>query len=386
MWPILEEMDERFKLGLIFTESNLTVTHPNGARLQLFGADMKNFIRRLKGIKTPGVAIDEAQDFGGHLESLVDDVITPTLTDYKDSWLAIVGTPGPVPLGYFYQITYECKYGFSVHNWTLLDNPYLPQAQSFLTEIKAKRQWDDDNPTLRREWLNEWVIDKESLLVKYHVEKNHYDHLPHAKWTYILGADIGFRDSDALAVIAWSVSSPDIYLVEEVITSTQDITALSEQIESLSRKYPISKMVMDEGALGKKVAEELRRRKHLPIHPADKMRKMENIAFLNDYLRLGRFKARADSRFAQDSYKVQIDWEKTTPDKTVVKSSFHSDIIDAVLYAFRESPAFTFRAEPVLPKYGTKEWAEREAHEMERKALEHFENQLEMERNTSDWV
>jgi hypothetical protein len=43
---------------------------------------MKNFIRRLRGIKTPGAGIDEAQDFGSHLESLVDDVLTPALADY----------------------------------------------------------------------------------------------------------------------------------------------------------------------------------------------------------------------------------------------------------------------------------------------------------------
>lgn len=374
MWPVLQELDDKFNIGFVFTESNLTITHPNGARLQLFGADMKNFIRRLKGIKTPGVAIDEAQDFGSHLESLINDVLTPTLTDYEDSWLAVTGTPGPIPSGYFYQITQERKFGFSLHKWTLLENPYLPQAKSFLDELIKKHEWDESHPTLRREWRNEWVLDLESLLIKYDKDKNDYEALPQTQWTYILGVDIGLRDSDALAVLAWTHTSANIYLVEESVTPNQDITALANEIERLQKQYDISKIVMDTGGLGAKISEEFTRRKHIPIQPADKRRKFENIAFLNDWLRLGKFKAKAGSHFAQDSMKVQIDWEKTTPDRLVVKSGFHSDIIDAVLYAFRESPAFTFRDEPIKPKYGTKEWADEQVTDMERSALEHFTN------------
>ncbi len=375
MWPVLQEQDEKFKIGCTFTESNLTVTHPNGARIQLFGADMKNFIRRLKGTKTPGAAIDEAQDFGSHLESLVDDVLTPTLTDYADSWLAITGTPGPVPMGYFYEITQQRKHGFSFHSWTLLENPYLPNAPEFIKDLKQKRQWEDDNPTLLREWRNQWVLDVESLLIKYKEDINAYTALEPLAYNYILGVDIGHKDSDALAVLAWSPQTPNIYLVEEMINAGQDISQLASQIKHLQEKYNVTKIVMDEGALGKKIAEEIRRRFHIPVQPADKMRKMENIALLNDYLRTSRFKAKAESRFAQDSYRVQIDWERSTPDRIVVKESFHSDIIDAVLYAFKESPAFTYQPEILKPKWGTPEWASQEITDLERQAEEHFNKQ-----------
>jgi hypothetical protein len=385
MWPILQEMNEKYLVGCTFKESSLTMTHPNGARLQLFGADMQNFIRRLKGIKTPGVAIDEAQDFGSHLQNLVDDVLTPTLTDYEDSWLALTGTPGPIPLGYFYDVTFGNKGGFSKHLWTLLDNPYLPKAASFIAELMVKQEWDENNPTLQREWRNKWVLDKQSLLIKYDEAKNHYEELPNKDLIYILGVDIGYRDADALAVIAWSGLGRDIHLVYENVQAGWDITSLSNEIEELLKRFDICKVVMDEGGLGKKMAEELRRRKSLPIQPADKMRKMENIAFLNEWLRLGKFKAKKDSRFAQDSYKLQIDWEKTTPDKIVVKDTFHSDIIDAVLYAFKESPAWTYQAPKVLPKYGSKEWADAEAVRMEEAAEDYFEQQEQME-DMSKWI
>lgn len=373
MWPVLTEMNEKHNLKADLTESNLTMTMPNGAKLRLFGADMKNFIRRLKGAKSPAVAIDEAQDFGPHIQTLIDDVLTPTITDYPNSWLAVTGTPGPVPRGTFYDITEGGIGDYSVHRWSLFDNPYLPDAKAFVEKLKQRKQWDEKNPTYLREWQGLWVLDLDSLLIKYNADIAHFDNLAAQKYVYIMGIDLGFNDADALAVLAWSETDPTTYLVEEQIAHKQGLTELVEQINRLRDKYNIAKLVIDEGGLGKKLAEELRRRHHIPVQPAEKTRKMENVAFLNDALRLGRFKAKKDSRFAQDSYGVQIDHERTTPDRIVVKKGFHSDIIDAVLYAFKESPAFTYQKPDVKPVYKSNEWAEAEVKRMEEEAIEHFE-------------
>jgi len=365
MWPVLHEINDKFNLGCTFTESKLTMKHPNGATLKLFGADMKNFIKRLKGRKYPAVGIDEAQDFGSHLQSLIDDVLTPSIADYKDSWLALTGTPGPVPQGYFFDVTNKGKYGYSHHSWTIMDNPYMPDPQAFLNDLKIKREWTEDNPTLKREWLNQWVLDVESLWVKYKESVNHFEQLPiEHKWNYILGVDIGFNDADAIGVVAWSETSPITYLVEESIKAKQGISALITQIDTLQKKYGAYKIIMDEGALGKKIAEDIRQRFGCPIEPADKTHKQDNIEFLNDAMRLGKFKAHKSSRFAQDSYLVQIDWDKSTPKRIIIKKKPHSDIIDAVLYAFRESYAYTHKPETSKPKYGSKEWAEAQTNEM----------------------
>lgn len=383
MWPVLHELNDKYALGCTFLESKLTMTYPNGATLKLFGADMKNFIKRLKGRKYPGVAIDEAQDFGTHLRSLVDDVLTPSISDYSDSWIAVTGTPGPVPQGYFFEITQEKKYGFSYHEWTLLDNPYMPDPAGFIEDLKKKRGWDDENPTLKREWLNKWVLDAQSLWIQYKASVDHYETLPTVlphKFNYVLGIDLGFRDADALAVVAWSDAEPNTYLVEEVITTKQGITALVGQINALRQKYDFCRMVIDEGGLGKKIAEEIRREHHIPVMPADKALKQQNVEFLNDALRLGRFRANKNSRFALDSYLVQIDWEKSTADRIVVKKQPHSDIIDAVLYAFRESPAFTYREPPKKLIPGTAEWAAKQQSDMFNAALEHFMEKAEKER------
>lgn len=383
MWPVLQEMDDMHGWNAVFTDSNLTMTIPNGARLKLLGADMKNFIKRLKGAKSPAVAIDEAQDFGDHLESLIDDVLTPTLADYNDSWLAVTGTPGPIPRGVFYDITESEKGGYSVHRWSLFDNPYLPNAKEFVERLKIKKNWDDKTPTYLREYRGIWVLDLDSLLIRYDETINHYDTLPAANWTYITGVDLGFKDSDALGTIAYSDHIKEIYLVEEELASGEGISELAERLTKNIAKYNPIKLPTDEGALGKKIAEEIRRRFQIPLIPAEKSRKMENVALLNDYLRRGLFKAKKSSRFVEDSYRVQIDHEKSTPDRLVVKKGYHSDIMDAVLYAFKESTAYSNEPSSTKLVKGSKAWYEKEAvinWDREREAIERAAGQ------SNDWI
>lgn len=387
LWPVLHELNEKYKLNCVFTESKLTMKHPNGSTLKLFGADMKNFIKRLKGRKYPGVGIDEAQDFGSHLQSLVDDVLTPAIADYEDSWIAVTGTPGPVPQGYFYEITQGKKYGYSRHGWTLMENPHMPNPQAFLADLKTRREWTDDNPTLKREWLNQWVLDSNALWIRYNESINDFNTLPtEHKWNIVLGVDIGFKDADAIAAVAWSETSPTTYLVEELITAKQGISELVAQIDTLQKKYNAYKIVMDEGGLGKKIGEEIRRRFGCPLVAADKANKQDNVEFLNDAMRIGKFKASKTSRFATDSYLVQVDWTKSTPKRIVLKPTPHSDIIDAVLYAFRESYAYTHSLEAAKPHYGSKEWAEQQSSHMFEAELEgHLQEQERAKWEQGKW-
>lgn len=364
MWPVLQAINDKFKIGCTFLDSKLTMKHPNGASLKLYGADMKNFIKRLKGRKYPGVGIDEAQDLST-IQSLIDDVLTPSIADFEDGWLALTGTPGPVPMGYFFEVTHNRKYGFSHHEWTLMDNPYMPNPQAFLADLKAKREWKDDNPTLKREYQNQWVLDVESLWLRYNENLNHYQELPKEhEWNYVMGVDIGFNDADAIAVLAWSETSKETYLVEELITQKQGVTALTTQIDAVQKKYNASKILLDEGGLGKKLAEDLRQRFGCPLEPADKANKQTNVELLNDAMRLGKFKAKSASRFAQDSYLIQIDWTKSTPQKIVIKKQPHSDIADAVLYAFRDTYGYSYKEPNKGPHYGSKEWAEQQSNSM----------------------
>lgn len=373
MWNLLDEEQRRFGLNAEMIVSKLLVRLPNGSALRLYGADMKDFIPRLKGGKYAGVAIDEAQDFGTHLGKLVEDVFEPALIDYPDGWIALTGTPGPVLSGYFFETSEERKHGFSNHKWTLYSNPYLANPREFVDKKMKEKGWDETNPTYLREYCAQWVYDASALVIQYNSSRNHFDRLPSAsfKWSYILGVDIGFNDADAFSVVAFNKGLKSAYLVEELLEREQGVTELAETVVSLSKRYEFDQIVMDAGGLGKKIAEELRKRFALPIQAAEKSRKLEYLELLNDALRTGRFFAKQDSVFASDANRLQWDMDRSTPDKLVISDKFHSDIIDSTLYAFRESTHWLFEPEPERAIQGTPAWyreeEERMMRELERK-------------------
>lgn len=384
VWKDLKKINEDHKLGGTANASSLVMTFPNKSTIHLCGANNVTEIENFRGVPLKLVYIDECQSFREYIKELIDDIIGPALMDYAGS-LCLIGTPGAVPAGFFH----ECVQSdvWSKHAWTFFDNPFIAiksgkTHQQLLDRELKRRGVTTEDPTIQREWFGKWILDSDSLLVRYEADKNHFIQLPHAhkKYTYIMGVDIGFKDADAIAVLGWCDLDPNTYLVEECITPKQGITELVQQIQAFQKKYEISKIVMDMGGLGLKIGEEIIRRHGIPVEAAEKARKMENVALLNDAMRTGRFMAKSASRFAQDSYIVEIDRNKSRPDKIVVSDRYHSDIIDAVLYAFKLSPAYSWESPIEKPKPGTKEWADAQQSSMFTSAMEHFEAEAARDR------
>lgn len=380
IWKDLLKINQQFKLDGTTNETELSISYPNGSVLYLSGASDQSEIEKFRGMAIKLCYIDECQSFKEYIQDLIDDVISPALMDHAGS-LCLIGTPGPVPNGYFHECAVKNEI-WSKHAWTFWDNPYLPALkqgathQTMLDRELRRRGVQSNDPGIQREWFGKWVLDLNSLLLQYNDKINDFDTLPvNNKYAYILGIDIGFKDADALCVLAHCDQDPTTYLVEESINPKQDITDLAEQAKALITKYGCYKVIGDMGALGKKIGEELIKRHHIPIEAADKTRKMENIAFLNDALRRGHLKARKNSRFVQDSYLVEIDRDKSTPERIKISTRFHSDIIDAVLYAFKLSPAYSYT--PPEPKVvpGTREWFEKQREDMFNAELEHHQQQ-----------
>lgn len=384
IWKEFKRIVKDFKLPVKTNDIDLSLTFPNDSVIYVIGAKDETEIEKIRGVGIKLCYIDECQSFKSYLEYFIDDIIGPALMDNMGS-LCLIGTPGPVETGYFFKCWNQDE-GWSKHSWTFWQNFKWPavvqghtHAEIFARELKRSGRSDND-PSVRREFFGEWKTDTESLLIRYHDDKDDYGALPPYKdWAYIMGIDVGHEDADAIAILGWNSDSQTTYLIEESIKPKQDVTDLANQIKELDKRYKVSKMVIDAGALGKKIAEELMRRHHIPVEAADKTRKMENVAFLNDALRTGMFKAKSSSTFVKDSRLVEIDREKSTPDKTAVSDRYHSDIIDAVLYAFKLSPAYAWEPTPLKPKYGTKEWADEQARGM-------FEAELEAAQQASEYA
>lgn len=380
IWPEIKRINRIFNLGGVPNESDLSMKFNTESILYCSGAGDKTEIEKFRGLAFKKNYLDEAQSFPPYIRDLVDDVLSPGLMDHAGT-LCLIGTPGPVPAGFFY----ECSHSdlWSRHSWTFQDNPHILlksglSYQEILNREIKRRGVTLEDPSIQREYFARWVLDSDALVYHYREETNHYDVMPPGKYIYIMGLDFGYEDADAIAILAWSEHSPTTYLVEELVINKQGITPLVNQIESLRKKYDISKIAADFGGLGKKISEEISRRYQIPLQPADKSRKAESIEIMNDSLRTARFKARKDSRFSQDAMLLEWDKDKSTPERKVISDRFHSDILDATLYAFRESPAFAWTPPIEKPKYKSPEWYKNEVDEMERAAEDHFIEQAQI--------
>jgi hypothetical protein len=362
VWPTLKKLNDKHACGGIANETEAFMRFPklpNEPIIYLGGAKDREEIDKIRGLEggLKRAAVDEVQAIRlSIMQSLVDDVIEPSLFDY-DGRLELVGTPGPVCAGYFY----DADKGANASAWEhfFLDmrrNPFLQKksgktATQILAELLARRKWQPDNPTFLREYCGEWVTDSGALALHYDSVRNRCEWMdaPVRGWRYIIVFDIGFDDADAIAVLGWAPNERKLRLVKEVITRKQGITPLGDQLKMLFGIYQPMHLVGDLGALGKKIGEELTQRWGLPVEAADKSRKAEHVALLDDALRTGHMLAPPDSRFAEDCAIVQWDADKKAKGVLEFDSAYHTDIGDAVLYGFRRAYHWIEDETPVEP-------------------------------------
>ena len=361
-WPELLRINRDYNLNGFPNIAELTLTFPNGSIIYLLGANVETEIEKIRGLSNVAlVYIDEGQSMRQFIRMLVEDVVTKRLYD-TNGRCRMIGTPGPILAGYFY----ECSHNetWSNHSWTMHQNPWLLKKSGLtpdelIAQDCLRRGVTLDDPSIQRECFGRWKLDPNSLLLNYNPEINDYDDLPSGNYTYILGIDLGLRDADSLSLLGWTENSPITYLVEEIVTPNQLTDDLAKQILGLKKRYNIAGYPTDAGGLGLKIVEDLKSRYGLPLVAAEKLGKMANYKHLNNALRNGNFKAKRGSRFAGDCNLLEVDYDKSTSDKIVVKG--HSDSIDSCLYGFRMSPAYAWTPPPPKPKPGTQEFEREQA-------------------------
>lgn len=356
IWRELLSIIKKYKITAKVDNAELSITIPFGDRenvIYVSGAKDESEIEKFRGMKFRKVYIDECQSFRSYIKALVEDIIEPALTDYNGS-LILIGTPGPVPGGYFYDAS-QSK-GWGKHHWTMADNPFIKKQSGrdpidIIKELAERRGLTISDPSIQREYFGQWIRDENSRVYKFNPDKNIIHLLPD-NLEYIFGIDIGYNDADAIAVLGYNYETKCVYLIEEIITPKQDITSLVGQIKILRDKFNPIKMVMDAGALGKKIQEEILSRHSLPLEAAEKQRKHEFIALLNGDLGASMFKALPNTRFEEDSMKVT--WDYDDPQKPRISDAVHTDIGDAVLYAWRAARHYLAEAR-VVPQARTAE-------------------------------
>lgn len=354
VWEDLIEFNDVYQLGGKVNHSDLTIRHEFG-RISLHGVDNVAEVAKIRSHKFKEAYIDEMQSIPeGVLVSLLTQALRPTLVDYNGT-LVCMGTAPAAKVGRWYEMGWgSLASNYEVHHWTFRENPYLPAygmgrtADEIVAEILKEEGWTEENPTFRREYLGEVVEDFDSRLYQFDPAINTFEHLPEADgWRYVVGVDLGSRDATAIAVWAWHRNGQILYLVHEDVRNGVVVADVEKMIRDVMDKFRPAAIVIDQGGLGLMIADSLRSH-GLPVQPAKKADKPGHIKLFNSDLRKGLIKAPADSLFAHDARLVERDPKALLKDSLEEwKGGYHSDILDAGLYGWRE--AYHWREQPPPP-------------------------------------
>lgn len=361
MWPTLKVVNERYKLGMTFKESELIAFCPNGSQIHLGGADQANFVDRYRGIAPGSIVIDEAQSFSVHLNELVRDVFEPATMDY-DAPIVLLGTPGPILEGMFYEATSEGS-AWEVHRWTFRDNRYLPNAAAWLKRLMRDNGWDDTNPTFLREYCGIWTADPDSLIYKFSEERDSFEELPPSisPWEHIIGVDIGFDDHASFSVLAWSEDWPMCFVLRNETYSQQIPSQWAEHILALQAQYKPVATVVDAGGLGKAIVEEFKQRYGIPCKAAEKTEKYTWIALMNSDFKNELLKVHTSCDVLRHQYRILSKDKNGREDPTLP-----NDACDSTLYAFRHCRHYWY----VEPARQVKRFSDEWYDEQEEKLIE----------------
>lgn len=369
MWDVLKDSAKEFEIDVRWHESELTGRLQNGSYVKVIGADHKRVVEALRGPKRSVAIIDEAGSFSRLLETLIDDALEPSLADLGGP-IVLLGTPPPLLGGYFYEKTIRHKL-YSYHHWTLLDNPYMPNAKEWLEELKKKRNWSDDNPTYRREYLGEFVHDDAARVYKFRKERDTVSvaQMPQMQWQKVVGLDLGWNDATAISLIYYHPKHPFAYVVKANKYRGYTVHRIAQILQELMAREKPERIIADTGGLGKMICEELKQRYNLPITAAEKTEKMAHIELINSDYREGRLKV-LDTLHDLISQYETLQWD----DHQKETAGQENDLCDAVLYPWRFSYHYWHQETPLQPRPGTEAYALKQEDDMLKNVATEYEH------------
>jgi len=293
VWTELEDINDQHNIGLDMQGYRLRANFPNKAQLTLYGADQPGWLKKFKGAKYRGVVIDEAGEFDIDLHDFIYRVIRPCLSDQR-GFLMLIGTPGIITNGYWWAITRpddeNRAKGWNLYNWHTFDNPFM--KEQFEEDIAGLKEIFGDGleelPWFRREWLGEWCTDTSNNVYKYSPDRNNVK-----EWerevddTYILAVDPGYKDAAGFVVGVYNKRKNDklvfIDCHREVGMQMED---MANKVMELKKKYDIKQIIGDPDSAH--FLAMMREVYHTPISDAKKIKKQENVEYMNNSLVAGR--------------------------------------------------------------------------------------------------
>jgi hypothetical protein len=335
---ILQVINQRQNLGMELNKASLTYSFPNGSIIRISGVDSdETEMNKQLGKKHKLVCIDEGSLYTVNTRHLVYDILGPAMADEKGT-ICFFGTSSNITQGLFFDITNNKEPGWSVHRWSAHQNPHIDwQAQ--LDDIKTNRPLYMETPQFRQWYLNEWVIETDKLVYKFHPERNLFRDRPYPEskgWHYILSCDLGWEDDTAIVLSAYHDNDPTFYILKTFAQKHMTFDMVEKKLlEFLSDpKYPCNSVIID-GA-NKQGVETMTMRSSILFEYADKLGKADHIEILNGDLIQGKVKIHQDEHDLIDEMMALV-W-KTNGDKIAYPKKEHPALpnhrCDALLYGW----------------------------------------------------
>jgi hypothetical protein len=346
LWGRLKRLADEMGISYTPSETDLILTLANGSEVWLAGANQEDVAETLRGHSYRTVILDECASFRGHIDTLIEEILEPaTLDENGDLW--IIGTPSWDFSSYFYRANHNPEQWQSFH-WTLFDNPHLKDARNWVADLKQRRGWSDDNPVLLREYYGQWAKSSDEMVYLFNPLRNIAKNVPTRFAQTVLGIDLGFEDKTALAIVAHEQDSPTAYVVHVEKHGKTLMSDVAARAKELMQTYNVTSVVIDEGGLGKAIAEEFRSRYQIPCEAAQKRDKRLFIELFNSELQAARVLVPEDSMVIEE-------WQSLTwaDGKQVENPGQPNDCADAVLYAWRKSYYYREQTPQTPPKRGT---------------------------------
>jgi hypothetical protein len=395
-WPILQKLNNQFRLNASPQEHKLRMKFPNGSSIKLYGADRPGWMNKLYGQQLRKVAVDEAAFFTVSLEDLVEDYLEPATIDL-DGTIYLMSIPGHLPRGLFYHITKqfpvelenwrlkldgkqakqteECPSGeeWTVHRWTTMDNPAMAERFLKRLELKRKKQPNiDSDPKFIRNYRGIWHTDIGERVYAFDWDKNkinEYEPPPGSR--FLLGIDFGWDDRTAFSLITWHKNSPLLVELESHSAAEMRMDVIASWVRAYMDAYPGLSIVGDPAH--KQFFEEFRRRYQFPLMEGEKPNKFDWIQTINSDLLAGNilFLDAANSPHVKEMN--ELPWLRKKDGKLIEQPGKWNDCCDAFMLAFRQAYHYRFETLVEKPKPGTPEHNDMIEAEIERQVEEQYE-------------
>ena len=342
----------------------MIVTEADGV-MKFGGNTTKDEREKNRGPYWDRVAVDECQS-QKELRYLVESIISPTLID-KNGQIAFGGT-GPRVRGTYWEALFlgaqadgSPLYADALRlNWNLSNNPFIPDYENQLAMIRKDKSLSETDSLYIREYLGRIAYDDDALVLRLG-DSNSFVDSDLISWIasqavtdvrFSGGLDFGFEDADALAIIAYSISRPERFLVYEWKANRKGTAEIAEAVNAgiqYVRTCPIfSKLTNKEFDIhadtgGNAITPfDLNNTYHLPIQAAYNQEKEMAFELMQDETRRGIFKCRRDGPLWDESLKtVYKRNEQDQLTRQIDDETYHPDQMRAVHYAMRPIQLFT---------------------------------------------